>query len=80
MTAAPRLRLACPRLPLGPAGLHSDRRAVRAALSHGGAFWNPPDWTGLPQCVLLRETHTPLAPTRTREALVPDAGAFPVAL
>jgi hypothetical protein len=48
------------RLPLGLVRFCGAGRAVRPPLSQGGTFWNPPDRNGLPQGVLLRETHSPL--------------------
>ena len=53
--------------------------ATLHGLPNRAAFWNPPDRAGLAQCVPLRETHTPLAPTGTWEALVPkQPGPFPI--
>jgi hypothetical protein len=57
------------RSPFSPlTGLRCDCRAPRPPLSHGGASWNPRYRAGLVPCVLPRETHAPLAPTRTQEA------------
>src|SRR4030088_2774902 len=43
-----------------------------SSTKHGG---NPPDWTGLPQCVLLRET--PPWPQGRGRPWFSNAGAFP---